>query len=116
MPAGFVPNENILVNQPVFSTLPRLVQRFWHSQDDRTLSLNLTQNPTLGGIGAWVPAMINGVPAERELLPAPPPDRPHPMLSLFWRDGEFGYVLSGNLAGPLTEETLLKIAASVRLP
>ena len=113
LPAGFVRSENILVNK-LSSTY--FVQQFWMSSADPSIQFDLEQHPGLDGLGNSEPAIINGVPGERKLLPASPPGRPHPRLSLFWKDGETSYALSGTLAGTLTEATLLEIAASVSLP
>ena len=117
LPAGFVRSENILVNKlssTYFETI--FVQQFWRYSADPSIQFDLEQHPGLDGLGNSEPAIINGVPGERKLLPASPPGRPHPRLSLFWKDGETSYALSGALAGTLTEATLLETAASVSLP
>ena len=117
LPAGFVQGENIIVNKlssDHYQT--HFVQQFWRSPNDPSISLMLEQHPGLAGLGSGQPFLINGVTGERELLPASPPSRPHPMLSLFWKDGDTSYVLTGALAGTLTEAALLEIADSVSLP
>lgn len=115
LPAGFVQGENSIVNElssDHYQT--HFVQQFWRSSSDPSISLMLEQHPGLAGLGNGQPFLINGVMGERELLPASPPNRPHPMLSLFWKDGDTSYVLTGTLAGTVTEATLLKTAGSVR--
>ena len=58
--------------------------------------------------------MINGIPGERSFHPADS-NRPNPLLSLAWRVGEYTYFLTAFLHGPVTEEFLLEVAASLEL-
>ena len=117
LPAGFVQGENTIVNKlssDHYQT--HFVQQFWRLSNDTSKSLMLEQHPGLAGLVNGQPFLINGVMGERKLLPASPPNRPHPMLSLFWKDGDTSYVLTGTLVGTLTEAALLEIADSVSLP
>ena len=117
LPAGFAQGENIIVNELSSDHYrAHFVQQFWRSSDDPSTSLTLEQHPGLAGLGNGQPFLINGVMGEWELLAASPPNRPHPMLSLFWKDGDTSYVLTGTLAGTLTEAALLETAGSVSLP
>ena len=59
--------------------------------------------------------MINGIPGERHLLPAQSPDFP-PLLTVLWEEDGYWYTVMGYLDGPITEEFLLEVAASLRLP
>ena len=115
LPAGFVPGDNIIVTQPSFATLPRVVQRFWHHKDDPAYNFSIMQTPLDSGLGGGEAVTINGVPGLRNLLPPEPPARTLPLLVLSWRNGGYTYYLHGFLGSHLTEETLLKIAASIRL-
>ena len=114
LPDGFVRSDNIFVNQPPFPNSPRFVQQFWHNSGDPAYGFDLEQNPGQIGLSGGDPAMINGIPGERKLLPARPPDTPT-RLSLTWEDGGYTYFLAAFLHGPITEEVLLKIAASLEL-
>ena len=49
------------------------------------------------------------------MLPAQSPDFP-PLLSFLWEEGGYWYTIDGYLDGPITEEFLLEVAASLRLP
>ena len=115
LPDGFVRSEDISVVQPHFPNLPRYVERHFSALGDPPYGFRMSQNPLEHGLGNGEPFMINGVPGERELLPARPPDT-SPLLSLAWRIGGYTYSLTAFLHGPITEEVLLKIAASVQLP
>jgi len=117
LPEGYVPSEYIHVNEFPFPGQPRASERFWHNPDLQGLTLlTLTQSTFAFGLGGGEPTEVNGLPGQRRVTEAHPPDRPHDMLSLYWREGEYSYQLSGFLNGPMDEETLRKIAASVRLP
>ena len=114
LPDGFVRSDNIFVNQPPFPNSPRFVQQFWHDSGDPAYGFDLEQNPGQIGLSGGEPAMINGIPGERSFHPADS-NRPNPLLSLAWRVGEYTYFLTAFLHGPVTEEVLLKIAASLEL-
>ena len=114
LPEGFVPGENILVNQPIFANLPKIVQRFWADRANPAYNFSLMQDPSASEIGGGEPATINGFAGSRRLLPADSLGRTLPLLVLSWRDGDFTYYLRGHMGGSFTEETLLKIAASIR--
>ena len=114
LPDGFVRSENIFVNQPPFPNSPRFVQQFWHDSGDAAYGFNLEQNPGQIGLSGGDPATINGIPGERSFHPADS-NRPNPLLSLAWRVGEYTYFLTAFLHGPVTEEVLLEVAASLEL-
>ena len=48
------------------------------------------------------------------MRPAIPPDFP-PLLNFLWEEGGYWYVVYGFLHGPITEEFLLEVAASLEL-
>ena len=114
LPDGFVRSDNIFVNQPPFPNSPRFVQQFWHDSGDPAYGFDLEQNPGQIGLSGGEPAMINGIPGERSFHPADS-NRPNPLLSLAWRVGEYTYFLTAFLHGPVTEEFLLEVAASLEL-
>jgi hypothetical protein len=54
---------------------------------------------------------IGGRPAKKSLTPGRGTNPAS--LQLFWSDGKLNYRLEGNLASPLDEATLIKVAASM---
>ncbi|MEE8370246.1 MAG: hypothetical protein V3S00_05705 [Dehalococcoidia bacterium] len=115
LPADFVQTDTIMVNQKSFGEAAwKHVTQIWNWQGDPSVRFSLEQSPkpfTLGG--ETEPIDINGVPGTRAALEAQPPGRPHPMLILSWTHGDFTYLLNAILGEPLTEEMVLRIAASV---
>ena len=115
LPEGFH-RSDIAVSQLLFGNWPRIVEQHWGWQEDSSICLVLIQDPKLEGVAGGEPAEVCGVPGQRALLEADlGHGRPHPLLAFFWRDDDVAYVVNGTLAGPLTEEILLKIACSVRI-
>ena len=115
LPDGFIRAENIIVNKMSTSHFERRwVEHGWNIPGDTTYGFRLEQHSRPFGLGGGEPAMINGIPGERHLRPAIPPDFP-PLLTLLWEEGEYTFAISGFLHGPITEEFLVEVAASLEL-
>ena len=116
LPDGFIRAENIIVNKRSTSHFEdRWVEHGWYIPGDPPYGFRLSQHSWKLGLGNGEPAMINGIPGERHLLPAQSPDF-QPLLSFLWEEGGYWYTVMGLLDGPITEEFLLEVAASLRLP
>jgi hypothetical protein len=121
LPVGFVPTSQIHIIQPKAPRpdsprLPKYVTRSWTWEKDPSVGFLLTQDPKMSGLGGGTATTINGVPGQQRLQGPNPPAMRHSFLNLFWRDGQFGYLLEATLSGPLTEDVVRQIAASVKVP
>jgi hypothetical protein len=90
--------------------LPKRVMQVWNS-GEKNHFFYLIQDPSLDGIGGGENAEFGGIQGERKYT-ASTEYRPS-ILSLYWRDGDMAYVITGTLKGALNEDELSKIAASV---
>ena len=116
LPEGFIRGENIIVSKRGSDYFEdRFVEHGWGIPGDPAYGFRLEQHSRPFGLGGGELAMINGIPGERHLRPARPPDFP-PLLTLLWEEGEYTFAISGFLHGPVTEEFLLEVAASLELP
>jgi hypothetical protein len=95
-----------------------LLTQTWVWEKDESVRFELNQAPLVTELNltqrGYELIDVDGVRALRRLTDAAPPDRLNPSLRLYWLDEKYGYELTGTLAGPLTEEILLRILASVR--
>ena len=115
LPDGFIRGENIIVHKRSTSHFEdRWVEHGWGIPGDPSYGFRVSQHSWKYSLGNGEPAMINGIPGERRLRPAIPPDFP-PLLTLLWEEGGYWYAISGFLDGPITEEFLLEVAASLEL-
>ena len=116
LPDGFIRGENIIVTKMGTSHFEdRFVEHGWYIPGDPPYGIRLSQHSRKFSLGNGEPAMINGIAGERHLLPSQSPDFP-PLLSFLWEEGGYWYTIDGYLHGPITEEFLLEVAASLRLP
>ena len=88
----------------------KVMQR-WVWKEDASIYLDLTQDPELDGIISGTPAQIGNRPGQRRLYP--PDDKVAGRLELYWKTQDSAFVLFGFLTGPLDEETMYTIAASI---
>lgn len=115
LPDGFMQNDSISVSKMGSASFEsRFVEHGWHLPGDTVYGFRLSQHSSEFGINGE-PAIINGALGERHLLPARPPDFP-PLLTLLWKQDGYWFTVSGFLDGPITEEFLLKVAASLHIP
>ena len=116
LPDGFVQSETIIVNKVGTSDWEDVfVEHGWSIPGDPPYGIRLSQHTRMFSLGDGEPAVINGLPGERELLTDPPPDFP-PGLSFLWKQDGYWFTVFGWLHGPITEEFLLKVAASLQFP
>ena len=119
LPDGFIRAENVIVNKRSTSHFEdRWVEHGWYIPGDPPYGFRLSQHSWKLGLGNGEPAMINGIAGERLLELGSPPDFPPLLsfLSFLWEEDGYWYTISGFLDGPITEEFLLEVAASLRLP
>jgi hypothetical protein len=109
LPPVFEKAPNITVHE-TNSNNPKRVMLIWKTGEKGTFLL-LVNDPSLDGIGGGEKTIVCGVQGEREFSEATN-DRPA-LLSLYWRDGDMSYVLTGTVNESLNEDTLEKIASSV---
>ena len=115
LPDDFVRHETIVVRKSGTSHFEdRLVGQSWHILGDPSIGFSIEQHSWKVGLGHSEPAIINGFPGERLFLPAQSPDSP-PLLGLSWEESGYWFTILGFLHGPITEEFLLKVAASLEL-
>ncbi len=113
LPEGFVRGEKITAGRRGSDHFEdRWVGQSWYIPGDTSYGFTLEQHSSKFSLGNGEPAVINGFPGERELLPERPPDLP-PLLSLLWEEDGYWYSIYGFLGGPITEEFLLEVAASL---
>ena len=92
LPDGFVRGENIIVHKTGTSHFEdRWVEHGWGIPGDPTYGFRLEQHTWKFSLDGE-PAMINGIPGERHLLPARPPDFP-PLLVLLWEEDGYWFTL-----------------------
>ena len=116
LPDGFIRGKNIIVYKRSTSHFEdRWVEHGWYVPGDPAYGFRLSQHTRKFGLGNSEPATINGIQGERHLRPARPPDFP-PLLSFLWEEDGYWYTIDGFLHGPITEEFLLEVAASLRFP
>ncbi len=113
LPDGFIQAENIIVHKRGTSHFEdRWVEYGWYIPGDPPYGFRLEQHSWKFGLGDGEPAMINGIEGERHLRPAVPPEFP-PLLTFAWEEDGYWYSIYGFLSGPITEEFLLEVAASL---
>jgi hypothetical protein len=101
----------IVTQSPAGETNVNVMQT-WISKDDRSIVFNFVQDPKLDGISGGGATEVAGLPGQR-VLTAARPYRDYPLLDLYWRVADMAYVVGGPLKGPLDEDVLRRIAASV---
>lgn len=112
LPKGFKEKQDISVSAiSQNENSPIRVTQIW-SSGTKGQFLLLDQDPTLSGIGNGESTEINGFNGQKYLKEAN--GEVPPMLTLYWRDGDMGYALTGTLTELIDEETMYKIAKSVR--
>ena len=115
LPDGFVRGENIIVHKTGTSHFEdRWVEHGWGIPGDPPYGFRLEQHSWPFSLGSGVPAMINGIQGETYFRAAIPPDLP-PLRVFHWEEGGYWFTISGFLDGPITEEFLLEVAASLEL-
>jgi hypothetical protein len=113
---GFnAPRPGTPVSQPPF---PYDVQQTYAQTQGRLTNepfFMITQSRNNIGIaGDKQPVDIGGHPGEKSLIPAS--GNSSARLTFNWINGTMHYVMMGTLTGPLDEATLIKVAASMRVP
>jgi hypothetical protein len=98
--------------------LPIQVTQYWGLLEYESLEpgqlafLMLMQSP--GNLGAGgTPTEVGGYPATRDYQVAQD-DRPA-MLSLHWEIDGMNFMLAGTISGPITEELIYEVAASIEM-
>ena len=116
LPDEFTRSETIVVNKVGTKDWEDVfVEHGWFIPGDPPYGVRLSQHTRTFGLGNGEPAVINGFPGERMLDPERPPDFPQG-LTLLWKQDGYWFTVFGFLHGPVTEEFLLKVAASLRIP
>ena len=115
IPAGFVPGSSIMTSTIGFGeNAHKTVTRIWWLPDDHKTYFSLIQNPGYFEIGGGEPAEVNGKPGQRAFLQDPKePDVPAELTLAWEQEGAF-FALTGSMKGPLDEQEVLKIAASLQ--
>lgn len=108
LPQGFENAPKITVHD-TNPDVPKRVMQIWNG--DKDAFFLLIQDPSLDGIGGGKEAEVCGILGESKLTEATS-FRPA-ILSLYWRNGDMAYVLTGTLSGTHDEETLQEVASSV---
>ena len=114
LPEGFIRGENIIIHKRSTSHFEdRWVEHGWGIPGGPSYGFRVSQHSWKYSLGNGEPAVINGIPGQRRLRPAMPPDFP-PLLTLLWEEDGYWYTVMGFLDGPITEEFLLDVAASLQ--
>ena len=113
LPDGFIRNDTFLaVSRGTKSFEERYVEIGWRLPGDQGYGFMLSQHSRKFGLSQGEPAIINGIPGSRYLRPAIPPRLP-PLLVFLWDEDGYWFTIAGFLDGPITEEFLLEVAASL---
>jgi len=112
IPSGFVSVGNIAVIRHRVPGDVFTVVQTWRDSANKSTEISLVQNPELDGVAGGEPTEIRGVTGQKVLNPAFE-SRPE-LLSLYWREGGMSYVLTGTVNSVVDEETLRKVALSVK--
>lgn len=90
------------------------VHQPWRLASDRSVFIALVQNKHYSDLGGGEEFEIAGTMGQRLAgTPGPGAAVQHPMVYYQWSAGGFHYQLFATLAGPVTEELLLRIADSI---
>ncbi len=122
IPEGFSRQKNIILNQlggglpegmkPAHSAI--IVQTFYFLKGNDSVIFFIQQTDGKMGIGGGEPAVVCGVPGEKQYLPADPRRKyPSEILILSAEINGVYFSIYATLAGPLDEETIEKILCSV---
>ena len=115
LPDGFIRSESIVVGKRGSEHIEeRSVWHSWYIPGDPPYGFRLEEHSLRISLLGGEPAIINGIPGERRLRPEQPPEVP-PLLTLLWEEGGHWYKIMGFLQGPITEEFLLEVAASLQV-
>ncbi len=114
LPDGFIRAEQIIVSKMGSDHFEnRFVEHGWYIPGDQGYGFRLQQHSSKFSLGSGEPFTVNGFPGEREAS-HPSSDLP-PLLSFLWEQEGYWFSISGFLHGPITEEFLLEVAASLEL-
>jgi len=115
IPLEFAPGSSIMISRHGFGeNSEKTVTRIWWLPSDHKVYFSLIQNAAYFEIGGGEAAEVNGKPGQRALLQNPQkPDVPAELTLAWEQDGAF-FALTGSIKGPLDEQELLKIAASLK--
>ena len=108
LPDGFIRAQNMIVYKHGTSHFEdRWVEHSWYIPGDPPYGFMLSQHSWKFSLGNGEPAIINGIPGERLV--------DHQGLTLLWEENGYWFTIFGVLHGPITEEFLLEVAASLEL-
>ncbi len=118
LPSGFVRNEYISVIDFENSNLLPIVHFRWTLEEDRSVWMVFYNAPDNTGLleeetGQASPVVIGSAKGEKIVYGVENEQRPYPLLALSWGDEQNAYVIYATLGGPLTEEAVMEIAATV---
>ncbi len=92
----------------------KTVQRSWKWEADPSIRFAIEEHPHgIGLAGENDSVVIKDDIIGELVLTGPKEGRPYPVLFLTWKD-KTGFYLRAQTGGPLTEEVVLRIAASVQ--
>jgi|WetSurMetagenome_2_1015567.scaffolds.fasta_scaffold17612_3 hypothetical protein len=89
------------------------IRQIWFRSDNPKVYITILQDPKLFGIGGGETAEVAGVVGERKLT-SENEERDHSTLTLYWRDGDMAYLISGYLSDSVNEDLLQKNAISIQ--
>ena len=116
IPEGFIENPDVVVTELTF-TLQKTknVARSWKWEEDPSIRFSIEERPhgNLGLGGKSESVVIKNDIIGELVLTGPKERTPYPVLFLVWKD-KANYYLRAQTGGPLTEEVVLRIAASVQ--
>jgi hypothetical protein len=113
IPDGFLHTDNyVLTKIRIEDGFTYSVLQIWVWSEDSSVTYSFLQDPSLDGIGGGTDSEINGLPGLEKYTEGDN-TRDKPKLSLYWKTSSMAYLVTGILNGPLNEDTLRNIAASV---
>jgi hypothetical protein len=118
VPSGFVRSEYISIINFENASLSPIVHFRWTLEEDRSVWLVFYNAPDNTGLveeepGQASPIMIGNAKGEKIVYGVENEQRPHRLLALSWGDEQNAYVIYATLGGPLTEQAVMEIAATV---
>ncbi len=113
VPADFTLGSSIMINRSGFGeNSSKVVTRLWIWKGNRDLGFELVESPKSFEIGGGQPADVNGRQGQRALNQGTNGE-PSSLYFVWEQDGLF-FSVGGVLKDPLSEQELLKIAASLQ--
>jgi hypothetical protein len=115
IPDGFKSASELMINKVgVSDSSFNAVTRVWEWTKDTSIHIILTQTPVHFDIGGGTAIEINGKTVQKAFIQDIDNPDISPELSFAWEQGGSYFELTGSINGPLNENTMQDIMASIK--